>query len=85
MYLSKKNINKIFEFLEQDDDEAIQKLIDEGKAEVHPSDEFTEDFILDLQRDLALLREVQDMWATVKRDPKLLTLLSKLVKPIPEN
>lgn len=32
VYVSKKYINKIFEFLENDDDKAIQKLLDEEKA-----------------------------------------------------
>ena len=45
VYVSKKHSNKIFEFLEIDDDAAIQKLIDEVKAEKYPSNAFREDFI----------------------------------------
>ena len=33
VYVSKKYSNKIFDLLENDDDEAIQRLIDEGKAQ----------------------------------------------------
>ncbi len=33
VYVSKKHTNKIFELLENDDDEAVQRLIDESKAE----------------------------------------------------
>ena len=33
VYVSKKHTNKIFELLENDDDEAIQRLIDAGKAQ----------------------------------------------------
>ena len=40
VYVSKKHTNKIFELLENDDDEAVQRLIDEGKAEKYASSEF---------------------------------------------
>lgn len=40
VYVSKKHTNKIFELLENDDDEAIQRLIDEGKAEKYESKDF---------------------------------------------
>ena len=41
VYVSKKHTNKIFELLENDDDEAVQRLIDEGKAERYSSSEFS--------------------------------------------
>lgn len=44
VYISKKLINKIFELLEEGDDEAVQKLIDEGKAEKYESRDFIPDF-----------------------------------------
>ncbi|MFH0939632.1 MAG: SNF2-related protein, partial [Planctomycetota bacterium] len=37
VYVSKKYTNKIFELLENDDDQAIQGLIDEGKADKYES------------------------------------------------
>src|SRR4030065_1231535 len=40
VYVSKKYINKIFEFLENDNDEAIQKFIEEDKAIKYSSKEF---------------------------------------------
>ena len=45
VYTSKKYINKIFEYLENDDDEAVQRLIDEGKADKYKSSEFQPEFI----------------------------------------
>ena len=33
VYISKKHINKIFDLLESDDDEAIQRFLDEDKAD----------------------------------------------------
>jgi len=78
VYVSKKHINKIFELLENDDDEAVQRLIDEGKAERHDSAEFTDAFIQDLRNDLEILRQIKDLWRQVDRDPKLLALLKEL-------
>lgn len=78
VYLSKKHINKIFELLENDDDEAVQRLIDEGKAERHDSREFTDNFIQDLRNDLEILQQVKSLWKRIDRDPKLLALLKKL-------
>lgn len=78
VYISKDYSNKIFEYLENDDDEAIQRLIDEGKAEQYASDEFTEDFLRDLENDLEILTTIRSLWQQVTRDPKLLTLLDEL-------
>jgi len=78
VYLSKKHINKVFELLENDDDEAVQRLIDEGKAERHDSKEFTEYFIQDLRNDLEILQQVKSLWKRIDRDPKLLALLKRL-------
>lgn len=73
VYVSKKYINKIFELLENDDEEAIQRLIEEEKAEVYSAKDFQDEFKADLEKDLKVLREIEQMWAQVKRDPKLLT------------
>ncbi|MCM8808125.1 MAG: helicase, partial [Candidatus Omnitrophica bacterium] len=78
VYISKKYINKIFELLELGDDEAIQKLIDEGKAERYDSKDFRPDFELDLKNDLEILKKIKSMWQSIKRDPKLETLLTNL-------
>ncbi len=40
VYVSKKHTSKIFELLEIDDDEAVQRLIDEGKAERYSTSDF---------------------------------------------
>jgi superfamily II DNA or RNA helicase/HKD family nuclease len=78
VFVSKKYSDKIFELLEKDDDEAIQKLIEEGKAQEYKASEFTEDFENHLEKDLRILKEIQSMWDEIKRDPKLDVLLDKL-------
>jgi len=80
VYVSKKHRNKIFELLEDDDDEAVQRLIDEGKGEKYKKDDFEDKFLNDLQNDLNILKEIHTLWNTVKRDPKLLTFLDRLEK-----
>lgn len=78
VYFSKKYANKIFDLLENDDDEAIQRLIDEGKAQEYKTTDFKDDFRPALQNDLDTLKEVREMWSSITRDPKLLTFLKEL-------
>jgi len=80
VYVSKKYINKIFELLENDDDEAIQRLIDEGKAERYDSKDFRDEFKKDLQNDLEILKRIKALWEKVRRDPKLQKLQEELSK-----
>jgi len=78
VFVSKKYANKIFEFLESDDDESIQRLLDEGKAEQYSSSDFTEAFEKDLNSDFEILTEIKELWQKIERDPKLLKFLSEI-------
>jgi superfamily II DNA or RNA helicase len=78
VYVSKKHTNKIFELLENDDDVAIQRLIDEGKAEKYESSDFRKELKADLEYDLGILKEIKILWQKVKRDPKLLKFKNEL-------
>ena len=78
VYVSKKYTNKIFELLENDDDAAVQYLIDEGKAEQFASSDFTSGYRDDLQHDYDVLLEIKKLWMHLDRDPKLLKILSEL-------
>ncbi|MFQ5455826.1 MAG: helicase-related protein [Nitrospirota bacterium] len=80
LYFSKKYTSKVFELLEDDDDEAIQQLIDEGKAERYDSCEFRERLRSDLQHDYDILIEIKEIWQQIDRDPKLLKFLNVLSK-----
>ena len=80
VYVSKKYANKLFEFLENDDDEAIQRLIDEDKARRYDASDFNPQFEADLKNDLAVLEEMSKIWQTIDRDPKLLTFIDILQK-----
>jgi superfamily II DNA/RNA helicase len=78
VYVSKKYTSKLFELLENDDDEAIQRLIDEDKAKKYKAADFEAAFEKDLKSDLAVLGEIAELWATVDRDPKLLAFIQNL-------
>jgi len=78
VYVSKKYTNKIFEYLEDDNDDAVENLISEGKAEKLPSKDFKDDLRKDLQNDLDILKEIHTMWTGIKRDPKLVAFIDKL-------
>ena len=78
VYVSKSHTSKIFELLENDDEIAIQRLLDEGKAEMHPAGQFRKEFKKDLEHDLKLLLEIEEMWRGIHRDPKLIAFKHKL-------
>src|SRR3989338_4359375 len=78
VYVSKKYTNKIFELLADDNDDAVEALINEGKADRLPSKDFKDEFKKDLQSDLDILKEIHQMWTGVSRDPKLLSFIDKL-------
>ncbi|MFA4880830.1 MAG: helicase-related protein [Candidatus Doudnabacteria bacterium] len=78
VYVSKKYANKIFELLENDEEEAIQKLIDSDKAKKYPIKDFKNDLKKDLENDLQILKEIQELWGGIKRDPKLLSFVDIL-------
>ena len=70
VYISKKHINKIFDLLETDDQEAIDRLLEADKAERLDAKDFNADFIRDLKSDLKILRKIHELWRQIKRDPK---------------
>ena len=71
VYLSKKYINKILGYLDSEDFESIQGLIDSEKAKEYVSGDFSNKFIEDLNSDLKTLKEIQIMWKDINYDPKL--------------
>jgi len=81
VYISSKYTNKVFDLLAKDTEEAIEeleKLIEEGKVEKFSSEDFKEEFKVDLEKDLQILKEIKSMWEKIERDPKLETFLGKL-------
>lgn len=83
VYVSAKHTQKIFEYLERGDLDGVDRLVEEGKAEKFPADEFDDKLKLELQADRHILQEIKDMWKTVKRDPKILDFKDALIKEAP--
>ncbi|OSS43164.1 Superfamily 2 DNA/RNA helicase, SNF2 family [Desulfurella amilsii] len=78
VYLSKKYSNKIFEYIEEENDEAIQSLIDQDKAQKYSKEEFVEDFGNKLANDYRTLCQIKRMWDGIKNDPKIKKLITEL-------
>jgi superfamily II DNA/RNA helicase len=70
VYISKKHINKVFDLLETDDQEGIDRLLEAEKAQALEAKDFNRDFIRDLEADRKILQQVADLWKRIKRDPK---------------
>jgi len=70
VFISKKHIGKVFELLESDDQEGIDRLLEEDKAEKLAAKDFLPAFITDLENDLKALKAIRNQWKKVTRDPK---------------
>ncbi len=70
VYVSKKHTDKVFDLLEAGDEESLQDLLDDEKAERLDARDFRPDFIADLESDLRTLNSLRDLWKGMNRDPK---------------
>ena len=80
VYIS-KYINQIIGLSAEGDEEAIQKLLDKGKAEEYLATNFRDDFRIDLENDLKTLQELSFMWQDIGEDPKLEEFINKVTWP----
>ena len=71
VYISKKKIDKIYKYLDEENDELIDALIETGSAEKYSKEEFNEDLYLDLKEDLKTIKKVKNLWKDIDYDPKL--------------
>ena len=78
VYVSPKHLNKIFEAFDLDDDDAIEELLEAGKAEKYLSENFDPKVREDAEADLNILEEIEASWEGITRDPKILELLESL-------
>ncbi|MHB8278810.1 MAG: helicase-related protein, partial [Candidatus Humimicrobiaceae bacterium] len=78
VYISKDYSQKLMTALDSDDDELINKLIEEEKVNVYSSGDFTEEFEYNLKKDLDTFKKVEILWKKIERDPKLLKFLNEI-------
>ncbi len=74
-----KKLN-VFDLMDEDDEEKINKLIEEERLEKFDSSDFKDNFIEDIQKDIESLRAIEDLWKDVKKDPKIEKLKLELEK-----
>lgn len=80
VYIS-KNVD-VYELLENDDLDALEKHVEEERAQKYAADDFRGDFIDDLAHDLQILREVEALWKGVGQDPKIDAFIHQLRKDV---
>jgi len=78
VYISKKHWQKIMEYFFDENFDAIQKLIDDEKAEKYSKNDFTEQLEKDVRADLKTLKKIQKLWKDIDFDPKLDSFLEKI-------
>lgn len=78
VHISKSHTARVFDFLDNNDDESIQRLLDERKVDRYASNKFRKELIEDLEQDRKILIQIQELWKGVDRDPKLLTFIDEL-------
>ena len=69
---------KIFDLIEDDDIDKIDELISEGKAKRYLKDQFTNQFLIDLENDLNILYHIRDRWSSINDYPKRQRLVDLL-------
>lgn len=76
VYIS-KDIN-VYDLLDKDNFDTLETLVEEEKAHKYAADDFKQGFLDDLQHDLETLKQVDQLWKTVDRDPKVETFIEQL-------
>lgn len=69
IYISKK-VN-VYDLLDNGDDNKLLQLVESEKVQRFKSEEFNNLYLPSIEKDLALLRYVYDLWEEVTVDPKL--------------
>lgn len=78
-----KNINKVLEYIQHGKEAEIEKLIAKGKVTIYSSNDFKPDFREKIQADYKTLREIDNLWKGVTRDPKIIAFKAKIRQELP--
>jgi ERCC4-related helicase/HKD family nuclease len=76
VYISKK-VN-VFDLLEADAIDVLEKFVEDDLADKYASDDFQEGYRDLLESDIEMLKRIEQLWKPVKDDPKLDTLINSL-------
>ncbi len=69
VYISKKV--DVYDLIDTDNIEKLEAFVDDEKAHKYESKDFRKEFIVKLEFDLEILKEIQVLWQKVDTDPKL--------------
>lgn len=75
--LISKTIN-VYDLIDEDNEEKIQRLIEEEKVQEYQSSDFTPEFEQALENDLNILKEIKKLWQPIDADPKLDKFITEL-------
>jgi superfamily II DNA/RNA helicase/HKD family nuclease len=78
VYVSKKHWQKIMDYLIAENYDAIQKLIDDEKAEEYSKNDFRKSLKTDIESDLKTLKVIENLWKEIDYDPKLDSFIEKI-------
>ncbi|MDD3940372.1 MAG: helicase-related protein, partial [Candidatus Pacebacteria bacterium] len=78
VYVSKKHWRKIMDLLLAENYDAIQKLIDDEKADEYRKKDFTPKLKEDIEADLKTLKIIDGYWKNINYDPKLDSFIDKI-------
>jgi len=80
IFISSKTYNKkVYDLIEQEEIETIDRLIKEGKdIKKYHAKEFKKEFLIDLKHDLKLFQEIRQLWKDVDKYPKNQELINML-------
>jgi len=76
IYVSKK-VN-VFDLLDADDIETLERLVEEDKADKYESSNFKLEYKSLLELDIQILKKIRAIWLPINEDPKLDKLISEL-------
>ncbi len=76
IYIS-KHVN-VYDLLDADDEARLLELVEEERAEMYHVEVFRHDFLVDLRKDLQVLKQIQTLWLDIDQDPKLTQFIAEL-------
>ena len=71
VYISKKYSEKIYEALENDDEDKVMQLVEQEKVQKYITKDFQKSFKQKLEQDLFVLQKIKKIWDGITLDPKL--------------
>jgi superfamily II DNA/RNA helicase len=78
IYTSQAHSNTILDLLDSDNEEAIGKLLEDDKAQRYDSKDFSDQLLIDLNKDKLILQKIKTLWTGINRDPKLEKFIKEL-------